>query len=79
MKLRPLYLCVLFLCFSVLLPSPSALGSTLSLPPEAPAILEKIYSFDIQGAVKDAKSLEEQRPRDPLGYLLEAEACSFRS
>jgi len=78
MRLRPIYLCVLFLCFSAPLPTSSSPSSTLSLPPEAPAILEKIYSLDIQGAVKDAKGLEEQRPQDPLGYLLEAEALWWR-
>jgi len=48
--------------------------ASLALPPETPAILDKIYSFDIQGAVEAAKRMEQERPDQPLGYLLEAEA-----
>lgn len=44
------------------------------VPPEALPILDKIYSFDLEGAVEDAKSLEQQRPDHPLGYILEADA-----
>jgi hypothetical protein len=50
----------------------------LALPPETPAILDKIYSFDIQGAVEAAKRMEQERPEQPLGYLLEAEALWWR-
>jgi len=50
----------------------------LALPPETPAILDKIYSFDIQGAVEAAKRMEQERPDQPLGYLLEAEALWWR-
>ena len=46
--------------------------------PETPAILDKIYSFDVDGAVGDAKSMEQERPDHPLGYLLEAEALWWR-
>jgi tetratricopeptide (TPR) repeat protein len=53
-------------------------ASNLALPPETPAILDKIYSFDLDGAVEAAKSLEQQRPNYPLGYLLEAEALWWR-
>jgi hypothetical protein len=50
----------------------------LALPPETPAILDKIYSFDIPGAVEAAKRMEQERPDHPLGYLLEAEALWWR-
>src|SRR5467141_3169986 len=50
----------------------------LALPPETPAILYKIYSFDIQEAVEAAKRMEQERPDQPLGYLLEAEALWWR-
>jgi tetratricopeptide (TPR) repeat protein len=50
----------------------------LTLPPETPAVLDKIYSFDIAGAVEAAKRMEQQRPDHPLGYLLEAEALWWR-
>jgi tetratricopeptide (TPR) repeat protein len=55
-----------------------ARASKLSVPPETPAILDKIYSFDLERAVEDAKRIEEQRPNEPLGYLLEAEALWWR-
>jgi len=50
----------------------------LSLPPETPAILDKIYSFDLSGAIEAAKRMEQDRPDHPLGYLLEAEAIWWR-
>ena len=65
----------LFLVIPLVIP---ARASKLTVPPETPAILDKIYSFDLEGAVEDAKRMEEQRPNDPLGYLLEAEALWWR-
>ena len=53
-------------------------ASTITLPPEAPAILDKIYSFDLDGAIEAAKRMEQERPRHPLGYLLETEALWWR-
>src|SRR6267143_1041417 len=53
-------------------------ASHISLPPETPAILDKIYSFDLQGGIEAAKRLEQERPNHPLGYLLEAEAWWWR-
>jgi len=50
----------------------------LTLPPEAPDILDKIYSFDLEEAVEAAKRMQEQQPGHPLGYLLEAEAIWWR-
>jgi tetratricopeptide (TPR) repeat protein len=55
-----------------------ARGSKFNLPPETPAILDKIYSFDLDGAAEAAKRLEQERPNHPLGYLLEAEALWWR-
>src|SRR2546422_1158158 len=52
--------------------------STITLPPEAPAILDKIYSFDLDGAIEAAKRMEQERPRHPMGYLLETEALWWR-
>jgi tetratricopeptide (TPR) repeat protein len=51
----------------------------LTLPPETPAILDSIYSFDIVEAVEAAKRMEQERPDHPLGYLLEAEALWWRN
>src|SRR5467141_3177718 len=53
-------------------------ASNITLPPETPAILDKIYSFDLQGAVEAAKQMQQERPNHPLGYLLEAEALWWR-
>jgi tetratricopeptide (TPR) repeat protein len=53
-------------------------ASHITLPPETPAILDKIYSFDLEGAVEAAKRMEQERPNHPLGYLLEADALWWR-
>jgi tetratricopeptide (TPR) repeat protein len=50
----------------------------LALPPGTSAALEKIYSFDTDGAIADAEHLEKQQPDHPLGYLLEAEALWWK-
>lgn len=71
---RPFIVCFLILIFC----ARPARATTLTLPPEAPGILEKIYSFDLQGATEAAKHMEQERPTHPLGYLLEAEALWWR-
>jgi hypothetical protein len=58
-------------------PAP-ARASKLTLPPEAPAILDKIYSFDLDGAIEAAKRMQQEQPNHPLGYLLETEALWWR-
>jgi tetratricopeptide (TPR) repeat protein len=66
-------------CLLVLTPLViSAHPPHLTLPPETPAILDKIYSFDIQGAVEAAKRMQEEKPNHPLGYLMETEALWWR-
>ena len=57
----------------LLVPAP-AFAEKLAVSPGATAILEEIYSFDLEAAIADARQLEEQRSDHPLGYLLEAEA-----
>jgi tetratricopeptide (TPR) repeat protein len=69
--------CLAFLLLSAFSAMPAG-AAKLTLPPETPAILEKIYSFDIDGAVEAAKRMEAERPEHPLGYLLEAEALWWR-
>jgi tetratricopeptide (TPR) repeat protein len=59
--------------------SEPARASALSLPPETPAILDEIYSFDLDGAIAAAQRLQHTRPNHPLGYLLEAEALWWRT
>jgi len=51
-----------------------ARASPITWPPETPAILDKIYSFDLEGGIQAAKRMEQERPHHPLGYLLETEA-----
>ncbi|HEY6946648.1 MAG TPA: hypothetical protein VI431_16035 [Candidatus Acidoferrum sp.] len=53
-------------------------AAQLALPPEAPAILEKIHAFDLEGAQEGAKQLQRERPDHPLGYLLESDALWWR-
>jgi len=62
--------CLLFLAPLTI----SARTSKPTVPPETLAILDKIYSFDLEGAVDAAQRMEQERPNHPLGYLLEAEA-----
>ena len=72
--------CRVGLAFVLLLAPLSIPGraSHINLPPETPAILDKIYSFDLQGGIEAAKRLQQERPNHPLGYLLEAEAWWWR-
>jgi tetratricopeptide (TPR) repeat protein len=46
----------------------------LTLPGNAPAILEHIYSGRSDLAIPEAQQMQRQMPEDPLGYILEAEA-----
>jgi predicted negative regulator of RcsB-dependent stress response len=50
----------------------------LALPRGTSAALEKIYSFDTEGAIVDAQRFEKEQPDHPLGYLLEAEALWWK-
>jgi tetratricopeptide (TPR) repeat protein len=56
----------------------SAPAEKPSATPQVIAVLEKIYSFDLDGAREDAVRLEQERPEDPLGYLLEADAMWWK-
>jgi tetratricopeptide (TPR) repeat protein len=59
--------------------SPSPVRATqLTLPPETPGILEKIYSFDLDGAQEAARQLQKEHPEHPIGYLLESDALWWR-
>jgi tetratricopeptide (TPR) repeat protein len=55
-----------------------ARAEKLSLPHGASAVIDKIYSFDINGAIADAQHLQTAQPDHPLGYLLEAEALWWK-
>jgi tetratricopeptide (TPR) repeat protein len=56
----------------------SLYASQLTLPPETSGILEKIYSFDIDGSQEAARQLQKEHPEHPLGYLLESDATWWR-
>src|SRR5215510_3616979 len=58
-------------------PSP-ARTAQLKLPPETTGILEKIYSFDLDGAQETAKQMQKEYPDYPIGYLLESDAIWWR-
>jgi tetratricopeptide (TPR) repeat protein len=55
-----------------------ARAEKLALPPGTSAALEKIYSFDMDGAIADTERIEKEQPDHPLGYLLEAEALWWK-
>lgn len=55
-----------------------ARAEKLSLPSGASAVIDKIYSFDTDGAIADAQLLQTAQPDHPLGYLLEAEALWWK-
>ena len=59
--------------------SPSPVRATqLTLQPETPGILEKIYSFDLDAAQEAARQLQKEHPEHPIGYLLESDALWWR-
>jgi tetratricopeptide (TPR) repeat protein len=55
-----------------------ARAEKLILPPGASATLDKIYSFDLDGAIAGARRLQAEQPGHPLGYLFEADALWWR-
>lgn len=57
--------------------SPARAGQ-LALPAEIPPVLERIYSFDLEGAQEAARELQKEYPDHPLGYLLESDAIWWR-
>ncbi len=46
----------------------------LTLPPNAEQAVHEIYAGEPEAAIAAAQSFEKERPHDPFGYLLEAEA-----
>ena len=66
-------------CLFLLAPlATSARPSKIVLPPETLAILDKIYSFDLDAAMEASKHMQQQQPDHPLGYLLESEILWWR-
>ena len=62
----------------LVLPFPPTRAEQLTLPPETSAIIEKVYSFDLEGAQEAARQMQKEHPDDPLGYLLESDALWWR-
>jgi tetratricopeptide (TPR) repeat protein len=56
----------------------TAQAQKLELPRGTSAVLDKIYSFDTDGAVAEALRMQREQPDHPLGYLLEAEALWWK-
>src|SRR5215469_13730883 len=62
----------------LLLPLSPTRAEQLTMPPETSAIIEKVYSFDLEGAREAARQMQKEHPDDPLGYLLESDALWWR-
>jgi tetratricopeptide (TPR) repeat protein len=71
------YVVVAILLFTTFFAEP-AHAAKLVVPDDTAPILDKIYSFDLQGAIEDARRMQAEQPEHPLGYLLEAEALWWR-
>ena len=67
------FLLLLALCSSQVCPA-----QRLNVTPAAQSILDQIYSGDLAGAIDSSHKLQQDRPDHPIGYLLEAEAISWR-
>jgi tetratricopeptide (TPR) repeat protein len=67
-----------FLLLAAILACVSSTVIASGYAPEAGPILQKIYSFDLDGAISDARHLEQAQPENPLGFLLEAEAVGWK-
>jgi antitoxin component HigA of HigAB toxin-antitoxin module len=60
------------------LPRCSLSAASLDLSPSARAVIDRIYSGDLEAGLNGARRLQQERPDHPLGYLLEAEALWWR-
>ena len=63
---------------AILLAASSAGGQGLSIPPDARAALDKLYSGDADGSITMARDFQKAHPDHPLGLLLEAEALWWK-
>jgi tetratricopeptide (TPR) repeat protein len=80
MQILPPFLPSRFAAVAVLLllPFPPTRAEQFTLPPETSAIIEKVYSLDLEGAQEAARQMQKEHPDDPLGYLLESDALWWR-
>ncbi len=66
--------CAIFFLAVLVLSAAPARAEKLNLPAEAAEGLQLLYNGDTDAALERFRSLENQQPDDPLGYLLEADA-----
>jgi tetratricopeptide (TPR) repeat protein len=59
--------------------APDAAGRALQLPPGVTQALDKMYAGDPDAAMSAFRQLQQRDPRNPLGYVLEAEARWWKS
>ena len=71
------HIVAILLCSAAFVCAP-ARADRLSLPPEALAVADQIYSGDFDSGRAAALRLQEQQPQHPIGYLLEAEALWWK-
>jgi tetratricopeptide (TPR) repeat protein len=64
--------------FAALAAAAPTRGAKLELPQSAYPVIDHIYSGDLGTAIEGARSLEQERPDHPLGYLLEGEAIWWK-
>ena len=76
--LRSLFRGVAFLLCAALTGVTPARGAELNLLPAVHAVLDQIYSGDLEAALAGAQRLEREQPDHPLGYLLEGDALWWR-
>jgi tetratricopeptide (TPR) repeat protein len=58
--------------------APEARATKFSPSPAAHAVIEEIYSGEMESAIDGARRMQLDQPEHPLGYLLEAEALWWR-
>lgn len=71
------YLWTIVLCSAASFCAPVR-ADRLTLPPEALAAADRIYSGDFEGGRLAALRLQDEQPEHPIGYLLEAEALWWK-
>lgn len=79
--IRALLWCAVLLCMLALTASTfadEAHTGKLALPPGTSEAINKIYSFDTDAAIAEARRLQAEHSDHPLGYLLEAEVLWWK-
>jgi tetratricopeptide (TPR) repeat protein len=70
---------VLVVVAAAILPAASSVRAQgLSIPPDARAALDMLYSGDADGSIAMARDFQKEHPDQPLGLLLEGEALWWK-